>query len=115
MGLIKEFGDFLHKYEVLGIAIAFVIATASINLINSFVSDIVLPSILPFIPADDWAGATFNIGPVALHWGSFVAQLINFLIIALVVFLIAKSFGRKNLPKMGFIKADSVRRRIFRR
>ena len=49
-----------------------------------------MPIITPFIPGGAWQTATFNMGPIVIGWGAFVGALINFLVIAWVVFLIAK-------------------------
>ncbi|HNZ87055.1 MAG TPA: MscL family protein [Methanofastidiosum sp.] len=90
MGIMQEFMDFLKEYKVIGVAVAFIMAAASTSLVNSFVNDIIMPIITPFMPGGGWQEATLNIGPIALKWGSFLAQIINFVILALVVFIIAK-------------------------
>lgn len=90
MSLLSEFLDFLKEYQVLGLAIAFVIGGASKDLVNSLVNDLVMPLLNPLIPSGAWREATLSIGPVALRWGSFAGQLLNFLVIALVIFLFAK-------------------------
>lgn len=88
--MIKEFMEFLKEYKVIGLAIAFVIGIASKDLINSLVDDIIMPIITPFIPKGAWETATFSLGPIVIKWGAFLGALINFVIIALVVFIVAK-------------------------
>ena len=90
MGFVQEFMEFLKEYKVIGVAVAFIMAAASTSLVNSLVNDIIMPIITPFIPGGAWQEATFSIGPIVLRWGSFLAQIINFVILALVVFIIAK-------------------------
>ncbi|MFH1211042.1 MAG: MscL family protein [archaeon] len=90
MGLIKEFKDFLAEYKVIGLAVAFIIAVAINTLVQSLVNNIVMPIVTPFIPGGAWQTATFNLGPIVIGWGAFAGAVINFIIIALVVFLIAK-------------------------
>lgn len=90
MGWIKEFKEFLNEYKVVGLAIAFIIGVAATNLIQSLVNNIIMPIITPFIPNGEWQTATFRLGPFVLGWGSFLSALINFVIIALVVFIISK-------------------------
>jgi large conductance mechanosensitive channel len=90
MGFMQEFMEFLKEYKVIGVAVAFIMAAASTSLVNSLVNDIIMPIITPFIPGGGWKEATFSIGPIVLKWGSFLAQIINFVILALVVFVIAK-------------------------
>ncbi len=88
--LLKEFHAFLMEYKVIGLAVAVIIGLAANNLVKSIVDNIVMPIITPFIPGGAWQTATLALGPVVLGWGAFLSSLINFLIIAWVVFLIAK-------------------------
>lgn len=90
MGLLSEFKDFLYEYKVIPLAIAFIMGIASTALIKSLVDNVIMPLITPFIPGGAWRAATLELGPVVIGWGLFLAELINFIIIAFVVFLIAK-------------------------
>ncbi len=90
MGWMKEFKDFLKTYNVLGFAIAFIMGAAVVALVQSLVKDIVMPVITPFIPGGGWQTATLTLGKVVLGWGSFLGALINFIIIAFVVFFMMK-------------------------
>lgn len=90
MGLMSEFKEFLYEYKVIPLAIAFIMGIASTALIKSFVDNIVMPIITPFVPGGAWKTATVALGPIVLSWGAFLGELINFVIIALVVFIIAK-------------------------
>lgn len=88
--LMKEFKEFLDEYKVMGLAVAFIIGTALTALVQALVNFIIMPIITPFIPGGAWKEATFNIGPIVISWGAFLAAMINFIIIAFVVFMIAK-------------------------
>lgn len=90
MKIMKEFVEFLKEYKVMALAIAFIIGGAATTLVKSLVDNVIMPIITPFIPNGAWETATFSMGPIVIGWGSFVGELINFVIIALVVFLIAK-------------------------
>lgn len=90
MSMIKEFMEFLKEYKVIGLAIAFIIGIASKDLIKSLVDNIIMPIITPSIPQGAWETATFSLGPIIIKWGAFLGALINFVIIALVIFIIAK-------------------------
>ena len=91
MRLINEFKDFLREYKVVGLAVAFIMGVAVTALVKSLVDNIIMPILTPFIPGGAWKAATFNIGPIVISWGAFLAELINFVIIAFVVFMIAKT------------------------
>lgn len=90
MGLLSEFKDFLYEYKVIPLAIAFIMGIVSTALVKSLVDNIVMPIITPFVPGGAWKTATFEIGPIVLGWGAFLGELINFIVIAFVVFLVAK-------------------------
>ena len=88
--LVKEFKDFLEEYKVMGLAIAFIIGAAITTLVKSLVDNIIMPIITPFIPGGAWQTATVSIGPIVLGLGAFAGAILNFVIIAFVVFMIAK-------------------------
>jgi large conductance mechanosensitive channel len=90
MSLFKEFMDFLYEYKIIGLAIAFIMGLAANQLIKSLVDNIIMPIITPFIPGGAWQTATLLLGPIVLSWGAFLGDLIYFIIVALVIFLIAK-------------------------
>jgi large conductance mechanosensitive channel len=90
MSLIKEFKEFLHEYKVVGLAVAFIIGAAATTLVQSLVNNIIMPIITPFIPGGAWQQATFSIGPIVVGWGAFLGAIINFIVIAFAVFIIAK-------------------------
>ena len=89
-GFNKEFMDFLQKYQVIGLAVAFVIGSAATKMVNSTVADIIMPIIAVIIPGGEWRTAVFQAGPIKFLLGDFVGALIDFIIIALVIFIIVK-------------------------
>ena len=99
MGFVGEFKEFINEYKVLGLAIAFIIGIAATNLIQSLVNNIIMPVITPFIPGGAWENATLAIGPIIIRWGQFLSALLNFIIIALVVFIIAKKVMKQEKSK----------------
>lgn len=90
MKLLSEFKDFLNEYKILGMAIAFIMGGAATSLVNSLVKEIIMPLITPLMPGGDWQNFTLVFGPFHLGIGPFLASLINFLILAWVVFIIAR-------------------------
>ncbi|MBW6442291.1 MscL family protein [Patescibacteria group bacterium] len=88
--IFTEFSEFLKEYKVIGLAIALIIALAATALVKALVDNIIMPLITPFIPGGAWREATFAIGPIIIGGGPFLGELINFVIIAFVVFIIAK-------------------------
>ena len=96
-GLSSQFMAFLSKYGVIGLAIAVIIGGAAGSLVSALVSDILMPLITFFIPGGAWREATLTIGPVILSLGHFIGAIIDFLIIAIVVFLIMKQIEKTPL------------------
>ncbi|MFA5382599.1 MAG: MscL family protein [Candidatus Micrarchaeia archaeon] len=92
MGLVQEFKEFLNEYKVLGVAVAFIMAGAATALVQALVSDIIMPIANPLLSSTggNWQTATFALGPVNIAGGHFLFAIINFIILALVVFMIAK-------------------------
>lgn len=90
MKILLEFKEFLKEYKIVPLAIAFIIGVAATALVQSVVNNLVMPIITPFVPGGAWQTATLRIGPILISWGALLGAIINFCIIAFVVFLIAK-------------------------
>ena len=88
--MLKEFAKFLKEFNVVSLAVGFVMGTASTTLVSSLVKDVLMPIAAPFVGAESWREAVWNIGLVHIAIVSFVAELFNFLILALIIFIIAK-------------------------
>jgi large conductance mechanosensitive channel len=86
-GLWNEFKDFLSKYKIFGLAIAFIIALYLGTLVQSLVKDLLLPAIGLAIPGINNL-ATVTAGPFGI--GEFLVALITFLIVALIAFIAVK-------------------------
>lgn len=87
-----EFKAFLVKENVIALAIAVVIGAALGKVVTGVVDDFIMPIVGALTPGGDWQTATLDVGSVKFGVGNFVSVLINFLIIALVVWRIAKAF-----------------------
>jgi large conductance mechanosensitive channel len=90
-GLWNEFKDFLSKYKIFGLAIAFVIGLYLGTLVQALVKDLLLPAIGLAIPGMSNL-ATYTVGPFAI--GDFLVALITFVIVAFIVFLAVKVVKR---------------------
>ena len=93
-GFIAEFQAFLSKYGVIGLAVAVIIGGAARKLVSSLVADILMPIITFFIPGGAWREATLTLGPIVMLVGSFLGNVIDFLIITIVVFLLMKQLEK---------------------
>jgi large conductance mechanosensitive channel len=84
------FISFLKEYGIIGLAIAVIIGAAVGKLVSALVADIIMPVVTFFIPGGNWREAVLTFGPVILKIGDFIGALLDFVIIALVVYLIAR-------------------------
>ena len=99
-GFAKEFIAFINKHGIMGVAIAFIIGGAVKDLISAVVNDLLMPVITPFIPGGAWREAVLALGPIELSVGHFTGALLDFLIIALLVFWIMKALEGVNMDKL---------------
>jgi large conductance mechanosensitive channel len=90
----REFKQFLVKENVLALAIAVVLGAALGKLVTALVNDFIMPIVAVVTPAGDWRAATLDIGPVRFLIGDFIGVLIDFIIIAFVIWRISKAFVR---------------------
>lgn len=96
MGFRKEFGEFLKKYQVLGLAVAFIMGAAATKLVTSIVTDLIMPIVGIIAPSGDWRSAVLQLGPAKFMIGDFIGNLIDFVIVAIVIFLIVKFIMRED-------------------
>jgi large conductance mechanosensitive channel len=95
IGFWKELLEFFKEYKVVGLALAFIMGVASTLLVKSLVENIIMPFVTPIIPEESWKNASLSLGPVIIKWGVFLSELISFLILAIVVFFIAKKIMKE--------------------
>jgi large conductance mechanosensitive channel len=93
--MTKEFIEFLKKYGIIGLAIAVIIGGKLNDLITSLVNDLLMPLIFkPALEAAQVADIR-ELSAGGVLYGKVIGSLIDFLIVAFVVFLIAKYFLRE--------------------
>ena len=92
--MLDDFKKFIMKGNVLDLAVAVVIGGAFGLLINSMVRDIIMPIIGAVVGEPSFTDLTFKVGDGVVAYGSFLTLLVNFLIIAFVLFLMIKAFEK---------------------
>ncbi|PYQ60003.1 MAG: large conductance mechanosensitive channel protein MscL [Acidobacteria bacterium] len=107
MSMLKEFKEFAIKGNVLDLAVAVVIGAAFAKILNSFVDDILMPPIGILVGKHDISSYFITLSPghyetlaqakaagaATLNYGVFLATVVNFLIIALAVFLVIRQIN----------------------
>ena len=90
-GLWNEFKDFLSKYKILGLAIAFVLGLYLGTLVQALVTGFVMPLIGLALPGlGNLATASFVINGQEFMYGNFISALITFIIVAFIAFIVVK-------------------------
>lgn len=86
----REFLEFLKQYGVIGLAIAVVIGGKVNALVTALVDGILMPIVTAFIPDGAWRTATLALGSIKLTYGPVLGALIDFLIVAGLIFWFSK-------------------------
>ncbi|MDN2454134.1 large-conductance mechanosensitive channel protein MscL [Lactobacillus sp. UCMA15818] len=88
--MIKEFKEFISRGNVIDLAVGVIIGGAFTSIVKSLVDYLINPFIGLFIGGIDFSELVFKINGATFKIGSFINAIINFLIIAFVVFLLVK-------------------------
>lgn len=92
--MLEEFKKFISKGSVLDMAIGIIMGTAFTAIVNSVVEDLLMPIITGLTAGVDFQNLTVNVAGATLKVGNLINNIITFLIVAFVLFLIMKSFNR---------------------
>ncbi|MDP4267412.1 MAG: large conductance mechanosensitive channel protein MscL [Bacteroidota bacterium] len=90
MSILKDFRDFAIRGNAVDLAIGVIIGAAFGKIVSSLVADIIMPVINPLIPGGDWK--TIQIGH-GIKVGNFMGTVVDFMIIAFVIFLMVKGIN----------------------
>ncbi|WP_164015485.1 large conductance mechanosensitive channel protein MscL [Pyxidicoccus trucidator] len=100
MSVLSEFKQFALKGNVVDLAVAVVIGNAFTSIVNAVVADLVMPVVGLVLPGGDWRNVTVT--PLQLRLGHLLGALLDFIIIALVLFIVVVKVGslwsRKEAP-----------------
>lgn len=92
--MIQEFRDFIAKGNVMDLAVGIIIGAAFTAIVTSLVDDLIQPLIGLIVGGLDFSGLSVGLGDAQFMYGNFITAVINFLIIAWVVFLLVKMVNR---------------------
>jgi large conductance mechanosensitive channel len=97
--MIKEFREFIMRGNVIDLAVAVILGAAFTAIINSLVNDIIMPIIGVILGGVDFTSLSITVGEASITYGNFIQAIINFLLIALVLFLLIRSINRMSRKK----------------
>ena len=94
MSMLREFREFAVRGNVVDLAVAVIIGTAFNKIVSSLVADIVMPLVGALIGGVHFESLTVRVGAAVVAYGKFIQSIVDFLILALCVFLAVKLINR---------------------
>lgn len=104
-GIFAEFKDFITRGNVIDLAVGVLIGAAFQAIVNSLVNDIISP-LLGIFGKMDFSKHSFDVGEAQIKYGAFITAVINFLIMAFIIFWIVKFISK--LKNIKITKEDEV-------
>jgi len=96
--MIKEFKDFAMRGSVVDLAVGVIIGGAFGKIIASLVADILLPLIGLLLGGINFSELAFTVGDAVVKYGSFIQAIVDFIIIAFVIFMLIRAMNRMQKP-----------------
>ena len=95
-GFIEEFKAFAMKGNVIDLAVAVVIGAAFGKIVSSLVENIITPFIGLLMRGVDFTSLSYTVGDAELTYGVFLQSILDFVIVALVIFMVIKAINKRN-------------------
>ena len=92
--MLKEFREFAIRGNVMDLAVAVIIGGAFGKIITSLVSDVLMPVIGLVMGGVNFSELSITVGAAVIKWGAFVQSIIDFIIIAFVIFMLVRAMNR---------------------
>ena len=96
--MLKEFREFAMRGNVLDLAVAVIIGGAFGKIISSLVNDVLMPLIGLLMGGVNFSSLMTKVGAAEVKWGLFVQSIVDFIIVAFVIFLLVRAMNRMKGP-----------------
>ncbi len=96
--MLNDFKTFIMRGNVLDLAVAVIIGGAFGKIVTSLVDDIIMPLIGLIIGGIDFTGLALTVGSAKVTYGNFIQNVVDFLIIAFVIFLMVRAISSLQKP-----------------
>ena len=93
MGFMKEFKEFAMRGNVVDLAVAVIIGGAFGKIVSSLVGDVVMPIVGLLLGGVNFSGLSITVGDAVIKYGAFIQAIVDFVIIAFVIFLALKALS----------------------
>lgn len=97
--MFKEFKAFAMKGNLIDIAVGLILALAFAGLVQAFVDDIMMPLVAAVVGKPNFNDIVWTISDTDILIGTFLTVLVNFLIVAAVLFMVVKTANRMKKPE----------------
>ncbi len=94
MGIVSEFREFATRGSLIDVAVGIIIGAAVSTMVGALVDSILMPIIGVFMGGVDFSSLAITVGDANIGYGAFVQALLDFLIIAFVLFMILRAINR---------------------
>ena len=94
MSMMKEFKAFAMRGNVVDLAVAVIIGGAFGKIVASLVADVVMPIVGLLLGGVNFSGLSVTVGDAVIKYGAFIQAIVDFLIIAWVIFLALKALNK---------------------
>ena len=94
MSMVSEFKEFAMKGSLIDMAVGIIIGAATGKMVSTLVENILMPIIGVFMGGVNFQDLSIKIGDAAIGYGAFIQAMIDFIIIAFVVFMILKAINK---------------------
>jgi len=98
-GFIAEFKQFIARGNVMDMAVGVIVGGAFSAITTSLINDIIMPVIGIFVSQNSFADLTLQVGSATITYGNFIQAVLNFLIMALVVFCMVRTINKLHKKK----------------
>ncbi len=92
--VFKEFKEFISKGNIFDMAVGVIIGGAFGKIVTSLVNDIIMPLVGVIIGGHDFSGLVAKVGDAEIAYGLFIQNIVDFLIIALCIFIVVKAMAK---------------------
>ena len=94
MSIVSEFKEFALKGSLVDMAVGIVIGAAISQMVGALVDSVIMPIVGIFLGGVDFSSLAYSVGEANIGYGAFIQAMINFLIIAFVIFMILKAINK---------------------
>lgn len=105
--IMQEFRDFISRGDVVDMAVGVIVGGAFSSIVKSLTTNLINPLLGLFVGKIDFSALVLTVGNAHFQFGAFINAIINFLIIAFIVFLLVK--GINKVEKMAGAKAKAAK------